>query len=257
MKYLICSDIHGSFDAAQKIIDFFEKESCHKLLILGDTLYHGPRNPLPAGHNPMAVAELLNQYREKICACRGNCDAEVDQKVLKFPTMADYFEVSVRNPEEMLNNNKNQQQKVNTTTDKTSRPDLQDSLTDSTTAASDAASSGKDTLRLFCSHGHVYAPENPDGAMPINCEDAKMPDFLSKKTVSAVTSSSTKTIFFYGHTHISVLEKRNSNYIVCNPGSTSLPKGGTQAGFAVLDTEQQTLSLLDMNGNVISQLSEI
>ena len=275
MKYLICSDIHGSFEAAQKVIDYFEKAGCQKLLILGDTLYHGPRNPLPAGHNPMAVAELLNQYREKICACRGNCDAEVDQKVLKFPTMADYFEVSVRNPEEKLNDNIIEPKKISTTTDKTSRPALQDSLTDSTTAASDAASSGKNTLRLFCSHGHVYAPETPDGAMPVNCEDAKMPDFLSKEPVSAVISEkngntekntafqnrtptpAVKTIFFYGHTHISVLEKRNSNYIVCNPGSTSLPKGGTQAGFAVLDTEQHTLSLLDMNGNVISQLSEI
>ena len=84
MKYLICSDIHGSFEACKKIISQFESFSCDKLIILGDTLYHGPRNPLPEGHNPKAVAELLNKYADKIIACRGNCDAEVDQMVLQF-----------------------------------------------------------------------------------------------------------------------------------------------------------------------------
>ena len=62
MKYLICSDIHGSFEACKKIISQFESFNCDKIIILGDTLYHGPRNPLPEGHNPKAVAELLNKY---------------------------------------------------------------------------------------------------------------------------------------------------------------------------------------------------
>ena len=204
MKYLVCSDIHGSFEAAQKIVDFFEKESCHKLLILGDTLYHGPRNPLPKGHNPMKVAELLNQYAEKICACRGNCDAEVDQKVLHFPTMDDFFELTCSS-----------------------------------------------TLKVFASHGHVYAPFNRDGKMPVNCEDAKFPDFLTTPLIQ------NKTIFFYGHTHISLLEKRNPDYFICNPGSPSLPKGGSQAGFALFDTDLQTISLRDTAGKILQSLQII
>ena len=71
MKYLICSDIHGSYTACQKIIDQFNSLQCDFLVLLGDILYHGPRNSLPEGHNPQKVAELLNTYSDKIIACRG------------------------------------------------------------------------------------------------------------------------------------------------------------------------------------------
>lgn len=94
MKYLICSDIHGSAERCQKVLNQFESMKCDKILILGDILYHGPRNPLPEGHNPKAVVEMLNEYSSKIIACRGNCDAEVDQMVLKFQIMADYVQLS-------------------------------------------------------------------------------------------------------------------------------------------------------------------
>ena len=90
MKILICSDIHGDLEAARSVADFFESENCDKILILGDILYHGPRNDLPAGYAPKSVINLLNKYKEKIIAVRGNCDAEVDQMVLDFPIMADY-----------------------------------------------------------------------------------------------------------------------------------------------------------------------
>ncbi len=89
MKYLICSDIHGSAAAAGLLIGWFEKLRCDRLVILGDTLYHGPRNPLPPGHDPKGVVDLLNPYADRIVACRGNCDAEVDQMLLAFPTMGD------------------------------------------------------------------------------------------------------------------------------------------------------------------------
>ena len=80
MRILIASDIHGDYDCAKKMIDAFLKNECDEMLILGDILYHGPRNDLPAGYNPKMVIELLNGYKDKITAVRGTCDAEVDQQ---------------------------------------------------------------------------------------------------------------------------------------------------------------------------------
>ncbi len=90
MKYFIASDIHGSLKYAQSLFKAFECEQADKILLLGDLLYHGPRNDLPEEYNPKAVIELLNSYKEKIICVRGNCDTEVDQMVLDFPIMADY-----------------------------------------------------------------------------------------------------------------------------------------------------------------------
>lgn len=90
MKLVFVSDIHGSYKYAKKAVEIFEGEKGTNLVILGDILYHGPRNPLPEEYNPQLVAELFNGLKEKIIAVRGNCDAEVDQMVLDFPCMADY-----------------------------------------------------------------------------------------------------------------------------------------------------------------------
>ena len=90
MKLLICSDIHGDLNSAEVIIEAFEREGCDKILLLGDILYHGPRNDLPPTYEPKGIIPLLNKYKEKIIAVRGNCDSEVDQMVLDFPIMADY-----------------------------------------------------------------------------------------------------------------------------------------------------------------------
>lgn len=193
MKYLICSDIHGSETACKKIVDYFNKFNCDKILLLGDVLYHGPRNPLPQGHNPKGVIELLNPLADKIIACRGNCDAEVDQMVLKFSVLADYSQIY------------------------------------------------DDQLQIFCTHGHVYAPVLADGKIPAGCETA------SKKPVVNVPG-----VIFYGHTHVTVLEKNSDGIVVCNPGSTSLPKGGTESGFAIL--ENNTITLYNMDGNAIRSL---
>ena len=90
MKYLIVSDIHGSETALDKVIAYFHREQCDMLLLLGDLLNFGPRNSIPEGHNPQAVAEKLNTMADRIIAIRGNCDSEVDQMLLNFPIMADY-----------------------------------------------------------------------------------------------------------------------------------------------------------------------
>ncbi len=90
MKWMIASDIHGSLYYCEKMLAAFEKEQADKLLLLGDLLYHGPRNDLPKEYNPKEVIRLLNGRKEKILCVRGNCEAEVDQMVLQFPVMAEY-----------------------------------------------------------------------------------------------------------------------------------------------------------------------
>ena len=90
MKLLIASDIHGSALAVQKLAERVEAEAPDRIVLLGDLLYHGPRNPLPGGHDPKGAAETMNTWAEKVVAVRGNCDAEVDQMMLDFPCLADY-----------------------------------------------------------------------------------------------------------------------------------------------------------------------
>lgn len=90
MKLLIASDLHGDLDSVNLILSAFENEKCDKILLLGDLLYHGPRNDLPPSYNPKRVIEALNKYADSILAVRGNCDTEVDQMVLSFPILADY-----------------------------------------------------------------------------------------------------------------------------------------------------------------------
>lgn len=95
MKYLIASDIHGSAYHCKKLMERFEEEKADKLLLLGDLLYHGPRNHLPEEYDPKVVIDLLNSYKERIICVRGNCDAEVDQMVLDFPITADSCYITV------------------------------------------------------------------------------------------------------------------------------------------------------------------
>lgn len=97
MKLLFASDIHGSSYYTKMLIERFLVEKADKLLLLGDILYHGPRNPLTKEYNPIEVANILNEYKEKIICVRGNCDSEVDQMVLEFPIKADYTQVLVDN----------------------------------------------------------------------------------------------------------------------------------------------------------------
>ena len=90
MKLVIASDIHGSAKYCRKLLEAFKRESAQKLVLLGDILYHGPRNPLPEEYAPAEVAKMLGEIREKIICVRGNCDSEVDQMVLPFPVLSDY-----------------------------------------------------------------------------------------------------------------------------------------------------------------------
>ena len=158
MKVVIASDIHGSAFWCGKLVEAIKEEEPDQIVLLGDLLYHGPRNPLPDGYAPAEVAALLNAYAARIVAVRGNCDAEVDQMMLDFPCMADYALVA------------------------------------------------DGERRLFCTHGHVFAPDTPPALAP-------------------------GTIFLSGHTHVKVDEQRDGLRFV-NPGSVSLPKDGSRS-FAV------------------------
>ena len=90
MKYLIASDIHGSAAWCKKVLALAKKENVDKILLVGDLLYHGPRNPFPEQYDTKAVYEMLNDHKDLLLCVRGNCDSEVDQMVCDFPMMSDY-----------------------------------------------------------------------------------------------------------------------------------------------------------------------
>lgn len=141
MKFLIASDIHGSAAWCRRLMDALDAEQPDRLLLLGDILYHGPRNDLPEGYAPREVIAMLNPLASSIIAVRGNCEAEVDQMVLDFPCMADY--TTIFDPAAAL--------------------------------AADGSAREKPGCELFLTHGHVYGagfhnsvdklPELADGSI--------------------------------------------------------------------------------------------
>ena len=141
MKFLIASDIHGSAAWCRHLMDALDTEQPDRLLLLGDILYHGPRNDLPEGYAPKEVVAMLNPLASSVIAVRGNCEAEVDQMVLDFPCMADY--TTIFDPAAAL--------------------------------AADGSAREKTGCELFLTHGHVYGagfhnsvdklPELPAGSI--------------------------------------------------------------------------------------------
>jgi len=173
MKLMIASDLHGSAYYVKKLMDAYRAEKPDKLLLLGDLLYHGPRNALPEDYSCPDVADQLNAIKEQIIAVRGNCDAEVDQMVLDFPIMADYTLLQVNG------------------------------------------------LTLFATHGHLWNEDCPP----------KMAE---------------GTVLLNGHIHVPACNV-HGRYLYINPGSTSIPKGGSVGSYLVL--EEKTFTWKDMEGN--------
>ncbi len=97
MKLMFASDIHGSAKFCQRVFELYKEEKASRLILLGDLLYHGPRNDLPEGYAPKEVIRMLNEHKEELLCVRGNCEAEVDQMVLEFPVMADYMTIFEHN----------------------------------------------------------------------------------------------------------------------------------------------------------------
>lgn len=95
MKLMIASDLHGSAYYGRALLEAFRREGAERIVLLGDLLYHGPRNPLPREYDTMAVTAMLNSLADRLFCVRGNCDSEVDQMVLQFPMLADCAMLSV------------------------------------------------------------------------------------------------------------------------------------------------------------------
>lgn len=176
MKYVVISDIHGSSYYAKMVPEIFAREEADKMILLGDLYYHGPRNDLTQEYDPMEVAKILNVYKDKIVALKGNCDAAVDQTISEF---------EMKTSEEMLING----------------------------------------LEFFFTHGDVYNSGNP-------------PRFAD--------------VVVHGHTHIGMIEEIEGK-IYLNPGSISLPRGGTKHSYAVI--EDGEILLKEISGEVIKKRS--
>lgn len=166
MKLLVASDIHGSALYLAQLLERFAAEGADRLVLLGDVLYHGPRNDLPDGYAPKQVIDMLNPLADQILCVRGNCDTEVDQMVLQFPVLADYG-----------------------------------FLMDGNEA-------------IYLTHGHIY---NQEHLPPVRPGDTVM----------------------YGHTHIPAFEQAHGITFI-NPGSVSIPKGGSERGYILYEAGRIT-----------------
>ena len=179
MKLMIASDLHGSITFVEELMKRMDEEKPEKLLLLGDLLYHGPRNALPMRYDTAGVATLLNERRDAILCVRGNCDTEVDQMVLTFPILSDTCLLHV------------------------------------------------DGLTFFATHGHRF---HRDAMPPLSPGD----------------------ILLHGHTHIPENGICGDNRIL-NPGSVSIPKGGSKNSY--ISYENGTFLWKTLDGNVFDSLS--
>lgn len=138
MKIMIASDIHGSALYCRQMLDAYEREGADRLMLLGDILYHGPRNDLPEGYAPKEVIAMLNPMKRELLCVRGNCDTEVDQMVLDFPIMADYCFMELELPSD-------------------DREEQSDGKVEDGNAA-ESRKKSQDSITVFAAHGHVYNP---------------------------------------------------------------------------------------------------
>ena len=180
MKYLIASDLHGSAEYVGKLMEAWEREAADGMILLGDILYHGPRNALPDDYDTQKVIGLLNPLAYKITAVRGNCDAEVDQMVLEFPITADFINLMV------------------------------------------------DGRRFFLTHGHRYGPHQP----PLDLERGD--------------------VMLSGHTHVPASFRSPEGAWFLNPGSVSIPKGGSPFSYMTYENGRFLWKTLD--GEVYREL---
>ncbi|WP_165247753.1 phosphodiesterase [Adlercreutzia sp. ZJ141] len=234
LKLVIASDIHGSAYWCRKLVSHIHQERPDVIALLGDLLYHGPRNPLPRDYAPAEVAAMLNNLASRIVAVRGNCDSEVDQMMLSFPCMGDYALLSDGGAvpfrvEAGQGDACDDASGVSSTmSDGVADPvsDAASSTMSDTTSgtASNAASPVFPCRQLLLTHGHVFGPDN---VPPHPASAAQAPIF-------AVVS---------GHTHVKQQVVRDGVLFV-NPGSVSLPKDGSNS-FMVYEDGAFEVRLLD------------
>lgn len=230
MRYLVLSDIHGGSSELEQALAYFDEYECDYIVLLGDLLNHGPRNRVPNSYEPPKTADLLNAYSTKIISIRGNCDSEVDSMMFNFPCNAPYGYILVPQP----------------------NAEQEDNGEDAVNAAN-AAGNGKDsatnesadvaardhlmpmmrtkTQRIFLTHGHLHKIDSPDGS-GMN----ELRDKLGLRENDIVLS---------GHTHVAGIFMKPNGLVNINPGSITIPKGGTKAGFALILEDHIELRSLD------------
>jgi len=164
MKVVFISDVHGVPSTLEAVLKAADRLGYDRLALLGDLLYHGPRNGVPDFYDPVRVAALLNPLKDRIVAVRGNCDAEVDQLMLEFPMMGDYAVLDAGNE------------------------------------------------KFFLTHGHLW-------------NEYRLPPL------------GMGTVLVHGHTHVPECKRLDCGITVFNPGSISLPKGGSSRSFGYFDGE--------------------
>ena len=186
MDYIFASDIHGSAYYCERLIRTFEESGAEKLILLGDILYHGPRNDLPKGYAPKEVISMLNPLSDRIYCVRGNCEAEVDQMVLGFPCLADYAVLYLNG------------------------------------------------LCFYATHGHrLNAEDGGRNLPPMNDGE----------------------ILIHGHTHVPVAERLSiagKDIYLLNPGSVSIPKGGSIPSYGLL--RDRNFSILGFSGEEVKSI---
>lgn len=232
MKIMIASDIHGSAHYCRRMLDAFDREDADRLLLLGDILYHGPRNDLPEGYAPKEVIAMLNERKSQIFCVRGNCDTEVDQMVLEFPILADYCILTLDAVKSSGRYSEGDPAGKYDTDDPADagraqgdKPDADDPAgtdQEQTDASQRIGGHGHSRL-IYATHGHRF---NIDNQPPLSDGD----------------------ILLQGHTHIPSWESFGSGSICLNPGSVSIPKAGSRHSYMILEGRQA--SWKDLAGDI-------
>ena len=232
MKIMIASDIHGAAHYCRRMLDAFDREDADRLLLLGDILYHGPRNDLPEGYAPKEVIAMLNERKSQIFCVRGNCDTEVDQMVLEFPILADYCILTLDAVKSSGRYSEGDPADKYDTDDPADagraqgdKPDADDpaDLAQEQADASLRASGSRCSRLIYATHGHRF---NIDNQPPLSDGD----------------------ILLQGHTHIPSWESFGSGSICLNPGSVSIPKAGSRHSYMILEGRQA--SWKDLAGDI-------
>lgn len=238
MKLFIISDIHGSALAFNKAVEAFNREQASLMVICGDYLNHGPRNPLPEGHDTKALAAALNSMKAKICGVRGNCDSEVDQMMLDFPVTEASCHIML----------------LGSASDCAISGATCAATAESGEAAPDGAAlagAGAQSIKTVAQCAAVSGKVPPSG-----CIFVHHGHLYTKQKAAELTEKG--AVIVSGHTHVPVLEYEDGRYFV-NPGSISLPKDGSSAGYAIIETAEngavKEICLKKLDGTIFASMS--
>ena len=199
------SDIHGVPSALEAALKAADALGYDRLALLGDLLYHGPRNGVPNFYDPVKVAGMLNELKDRIVAVRGNCDAEVDQMMFEFPMMSDYAVLEAEHETFFLTHGHLYQARL----DIMSYSEV-DQMMFQFPIMADYAVLDAGTERFFLTHGHLW---NEYSLPPLGMG----------------------TVLAHGHTHVPELKRLECGITIFNPGSVALPKGGSSRSFGYFD----------------------